>query len=161
MIPSTIYGIATGKLVELGLQNAHSIQVPALVDASLDRGQGGMVGEGKNLWPNVHVEDGTPIYLDVCKSCIDRINLVADLYIVLYNAIVANQDKVGHGREGIYFGENGEHSLYDVGKAVAQALVDAGKGKSLEPTTFSKEEIDKYFGVGFSSFWKYLLTHHT
>jgi hypothetical protein len=61
VIPSTIYGIATGKLVELGVQNAHSIQVPALVDASLARGQGGMVGEGKNLWPNVHVEDGTHV----------------------------------------------------------------------------------------------------
>ncbi|KAF9466577.1 hypothetical protein BDZ94DRAFT_1319443 [Collybia nuda] len=128
VVPSTIYGIATGKLVELGLQNPHSIQVPALVDASLARGQGGMVGEGKNLWPNVHVED------------------VADLYVVLYDSIVAEPDKVGHGREGIYFGENGEHSLYDVGKAIAKALVDAGKGRSPEPTTFTQEEIEKYFG---------------
>jgi len=128
VIPSTIYGIATGKLVELGIQNPHSIQVPALIDASLDRGQGGVVGEGKNLWPNVNVED------------------VADLFVVLFNSIVSNPEKTGHGREGIYFGENGEHKLYDVSKAVAQVLFDLGKGKSPEPTTFTKEDIDKYFG---------------
>jgi hypothetical protein len=75
--------------------------------------------------------------------------LVADLYIDLYNAIIANPNEVGHGREGIYFGENGEHSMYEVGKVLAQLLVDAGKGKSPEPATFTQEEVDKYFGVCF------------
>jgi len=55
--PSTIYGHATGRLVDLGIQNKSSIQIPILIKASLDRGQGGMVGEGKNLWPNVHIDD--------------------------------------------------------------------------------------------------------
>lgn len=149
MFPSLIYGIATGKLVELGLQNPYSIQIPALIDASLARGQGGMVGEGKNIWVNVHIEDGMHIYLDDRQSGTDHGNTVADLYIDLYNAILANPDKVGHGREGIYFGENGELRFYDISKAVAQALVDAGKGKSPEPTPFTKEELHKYFGVGF------------
>ncbi|KAH7915630.1 hypothetical protein BJ138DRAFT_1176400 [Hygrophoropsis aurantiaca] len=129
ILPSTIYGIASSPVVDLGLQNPHSIQIPGLIKASLDRGQGGMVGEGKNLWPNVHIDD------------------IADLYIVLYDAIITG--KAGHGREGFYFGTNGEHKLYDVGQAVAQALYDSGKGKSPDPTTFSEEEIQKYFGSAY------------
>ncbi|KAG5652021.1 hypothetical protein H0H81_006574 [Sphagnurus paluster] len=99
IFPSTIYGIASGKLVDLGIQNPYSVQIPALIDASLDRGASGMVGKGKNIWPNVHIDD------------------VADLYIILYDWIKTNPE-TGHGREGFYFGENGEHTLYDVGKAV-------------------------------------------
>ncbi|KAF8199609.1 hypothetical protein BJ912DRAFT_1139672 [Pholiota molesta] len=126
ILPSTIYGIAKGVLVEKGIQNPHSIQVPALITASLDRGRGGMVGAGKNLWPDVDIED------------------VADLYLVLFDAI-RKDPTTGHGREGYYFGENGEHSLYEVGKAIGEALVALGKSDNPEPTTFTKEEIDKYF----------------
>ncbi|KAF8149876.1 hypothetical protein B0H34DRAFT_678825 [Crassisporium funariophilum] len=127
VIPSTIYGIASGELVEKGIQNAHSIQVPELIRAALARGEGGTVGAGKNFWPNVHIND------------------VADLYIVLYDSILSNP-ATGHGREGYYFGENGEHTLYDVGKAIGEAVVAIGKGKNPGPTTFTKEELDKYLG---------------
>ncbi|KAH9481425.1 Oxidase ucsJ [Psilocybe cubensis] len=127
ILPSTIWGIATGILVEKGIQNPHSIQVPALIRASLDRGRAGMVGAGKNLWPDVNIEE------------------VADLYIVLFNAIRSNPSTTGHGREGIYFGESGEHSLYEVCKAIGQAMVALGKSDNPEPTTFTKEELDKYF----------------
>lgn len=72
---------------------------------------------------------------------------VADLYIILFSAIRANPDKVGHGRDGYYFGENGEHILYDVGKEVGRALVALGKTSSDEPTTFTQEDLDKYFKV--------------
>ncbi|KAG6892211.1 hypothetical protein C0992_001465, partial [Termitomyces sp. T32_za158] len=61
ILPSTIYGLASNKLVDLGIQNPHSIQIPALIDVSLNRGQGGMVGEGKNIWPNVHIDDSTEV----------------------------------------------------------------------------------------------------
>ncbi|KAF8807005.1 NAD(P)-binding protein [Phlegmacium glaucopus] len=126
ILPSTIYGIAAGDLVEHGIQNPHSQQVPALIQAGLGRGRAGMVGEGKNLWPNVNIEE------------------VADLYVVLYDSIVSNP-ATGHGREGIYFGVSGEHTLYDVGKAVGEALVAIGKADNPEPTTFTKEDIDRYF----------------
>lgn len=58
ILPSTIYGIASGSLVDAGLQNAHSQQIPTLVKLSQERGRAGMVGEGKNIWPNVHIQDG-------------------------------------------------------------------------------------------------------
>lgn len=57
-----------------------------------------------------------------------------------------------HGREGIYFGENGEHSFYENAKAIGEALAAIGKLDNPEPTVFTKEELVKYFGV--SSFGK-------
>ena len=69
---------------------------------------------------------------------------MADLYIVLYDSIVTNPATTGHGREGFYFGVNGEHTLYDVGKAIGEALVAIGKIDNPEPTTLTKEELDKY-----------------
>ncbi|KAL5486104.1 hypothetical protein ACEPAI_7148 [Sanghuangporus weigelae] len=128
ILPSTIYGIANNGLTEAGIQNPHSIQVPVLIRTSLARGQGGMVGLGKNKWPNVHIDD------------------VTDLYIVLFDKVRADVNSVPHGREGFFFGASDEHDLYDVSKAIAQALVELGRGQSPEPTTFTEEEIDKYFG---------------
>jgi hypothetical protein len=58
-----IYGMATGKLVELGIQNPHSLQIPAVIKSSIARGQAGMVGLGKNIWANVHIDDGTRWFL--------------------------------------------------------------------------------------------------
>ncbi|KAJ7020329.1 NAD(P)-binding protein [Mycena alexandri] len=127
VLPSTIYGLAKGQLVDAGLQNPHSQQIPALISAALDRGRAGMVGEGKNLWPNVEIHE------------------LADLYTILYDNIVENPD-LGHGWNGFYFGASGEHSLLDVGKAIGEALVATGKSDNPEPTTFSQEELDKYFG---------------
>ncbi|KAF9266638.1 NAD(P)-binding protein [Marasmius fiardii PR-910] len=128
ILPSTIYSIAKGPLFDAGISNPHSIQVPALIRASLDRKQAGMVGDGVNLWPNVDVHE------------------LADLYSLLYDSIIKKPDQTGHGREGFYFGASGEHSLYEVGKAIGEALVDLGISQKPEPTTFSQQEIDKYFG---------------
>jgi len=126
ILPSTIYGIAQGKLVENGIQNPHSIQIPLIIRVSLDRGQGGMVGEGKNIWPNVHIEE------------------LADLYIALFNSIRTNPG-TGHGRNGFYFGESDEHTLHQIAKAVSEALVKLGKGTNPEASTFTQEELNKYF----------------
>ena len=75
---------------------------------------------------------------------------VADLYIVLYDSII-NNPATGHGREGFYFGVNGEHTLYDVCKAIGEALVAVGKADNPEPTAFTNEEIIRYFGVQVSN----------
>lgn len=127
VLPSTIYGIATGKLFDLGISNAHSIQVPVAIKASLDRGQGGVIGEGKNIWPNVEIHEQ------------------AELYQVVLDAALANPN-TPHGREGYYFGASDEYKLYDLAKAYSRALYDLGKGKSPEPTPFTAEEAQKYFG---------------
>lgn len=73
---------------------------------------------------------------------------VADLYIVLFDRIRADPEGTPNGREGYYFGASGEHNLYDVCKKIAEVLVQKGKGKSPEPTTFTQADLDKYFGRG-------------
>ena len=55
--PATVYGIADHALTKAGISNPHSMQVPALIRASLDRGRAGMVGLGKNIWHNVHTDE--------------------------------------------------------------------------------------------------------
>ncbi|KAI5122913.1 hypothetical protein M0805_007591 [Coniferiporia weirii] len=127
ILPSTIYSIPRNGLTEAGIQNPHSIQIPQLIRASIDRGQGGVVGLGKNVWPNVHIDD------------------VADLYIVLFDKIRADPEGTPHGREGYYFGASGEHVMLDVCNTVAKTLVALGKGKSPDATTFTQEDLDKYF----------------
>jgi len=124
ILPSTIYGIAKGKLVDIGVQHRYSVQLPLSIKESLLREQAGVVGEGKNIWPNVNIED------------------IADLYIVLYDAIVSDPS-TGHGRAGFYFGENGEYTLYEVSKTIAEAMLALGLGKTVEPTPYTEEEYKK------------------
>jgi len=121
IMPSTIWGMANGILVEQGIQNRHSVQVPYLIRVALQRGRAGMVGEGKNIWPDVNVEE------------------LADLYLLLFNTILTDPN-TPHGREGYYFGESDEHTLYEVGKAIGEALVELGKSDNPEPSSFTKEE---------------------
>jgi len=128
ILPPTIYGKATGKLYDLGISNPHSIQIPVAIRTALDRGQGGVIGEGKNIWP--HVE----------------LNELADMYEILFDATLADPN-LAHGREGYYFAENGEYKLHDVAKAYSQALYDLGRGKSPDPTTYSDQEVQQYFGA--------------
>ncbi|CCM05823.1 uncharacterized protein FIBRA_08057 [Fibroporia radiculosa] len=128
ILPSTIYGLATGPLVDAGISNPQSIQIPNIIRASIDRKQGGVVGLGKALWPDVHIDD------------------VADLYIVLFDAITRDNKGIGHGWEGFYFGENGEHSWYDISKSISVAFVELGIGGTDSPTCFTTEELIKYWG---------------
>ena len=78
-------------------------------------------------------------------------NTEGDLFIILWDAVVSNPEKIGHGRDGFYFGENGEHLWYDISKAIGKALVKRGISKSDEPTPFTTEELVKYFGSEVSS----------
>ena len=69
-----------------------------------------------------------------------------DLYILLLDVVTKPGDTAPHGREGYYFTANGECTLYDMCKAVGEALVAAGVATEAEPDTLSQEECDKYFG---------------
>ena len=66
--------------------------------------------------------------------------------MVLFDAIVRSPDSTGHGWEGFYFGESGEHSWYQISKTIGDALVQLGIAAEAEPTSFSTEELVKYFG---------------
>jgi hypothetical protein len=86
--------------------------------------------------------------------------LVADLYILLLNKSRSSSPPPS-GREGIFFGVNGEHKLYDVYKVrsllpssveavspaslqhVAKALVEVGAISTDEPTALTDDEISQ------------------
>jgi hypothetical protein len=71
ILPSTIYGMATGKIADLGVQHIHSIQLPGLIKISMARGQAGIVGEGKNIWPNVEIGERGYTF---CEFFTSRVN---------------------------------------------------------------------------------------
>jgi nucleoside-diphosphate-sugar epimerase len=129
-LPSTIYGIANTLLTSLGVQNPYSKQIPRLIKAGLAREQGGVVGKGLNAWPSVHVDD------------------IATLYTTIFDAARKGPDATGHGRQGYYFGENGEYSVGELSQAIAKLLYEAGLGKSPEATLFTGDELTKHVGVG-------------
>jgi hypothetical protein len=66
---------------------------------------------------------------------------------VLYSAILSDPERVGHGREGFYFGENGEYTVVDAAKAIGEALYALGKVKTPEPSEYTEADLKKYFGV--------------
>ena len=55
--PSTIYGFPTHELVGAGISNPLSVQIPRIIRASIARGRAGVVGAGKAVWPDVHIDD--------------------------------------------------------------------------------------------------------
>lgn len=135
--PGTVFGTVSGPLVDLGIQNEHSIQFPLLFKVAIARKRSDYIGLGKNIWPAVEVND------------------TADLYLILFNAIRSNPDSVPFGREGIYFAESSEYTGYEIAKATSEALVELGVSQPHEPTAFKPEELDEYFGI----FWPFLSTN--
>ncbi|KIY44023.1 hypothetical protein FISHEDRAFT_52388, partial [Fistulina hepatica ATCC 64428] len=125
VLPSVIYGLAGGPLVNAHIQNHRSIGVPLLLKNALDRGRAGMIGPGTAVWPHVHIDE------------------LADLYMLVFDG--ARAESIGHGREGYYFGANGEFSWLQLAQAVGKAVVAAGRAEDPEPVSFTEEEILKYF----------------
>lgn len=160
VLPSTIYGRAVGSLVDAGLQNNRSQQIPGLVRISLDLRRPAMVGEGKNIWPNVHISEGA--HYGPCPSVFFA-NLsftVTDLYILLVDLLIPhdvgpehispniNDPAFAHGVSGYYFAENGEHTLYSISETIGSILVDMKKTSDPRPRPLSEAEAKKYFPDG-------------
>jgi hypothetical protein len=88
---------------------------------------------------------------------------VADLYTLIFNKARSSND-FAHGREGLFFGANGEHKLYDLAEvpspklvqgpplivifvqAIGQALVALRRLGESKPMTLTDAEIQKFFG---------------
>jgi nucleoside-diphosphate-sugar epimerase len=131
--PSLIFGPATGAIFDAKLANPHSNFVHMYVKTAVDRGQPGMIGDGKNVWPVVHIRD------------------TAELFAVLFDNILKNSDGPGHGWNGFYFADNGHFTYVDLAREIGSALAKLGKISQASPTIYTKEELGKYFG-GVSAF---------
>ncbi|KDQ20599.1 hypothetical protein BOTBODRAFT_26603 [Botryobasidium botryosum FD-172 SS1] len=122
--PSTIYDIAhTNPVRKL------SQQIPNLIRTALAKEQTIYMGEGTNLWNNVHIYD------------------VAELYaLVLGYALAQNQHPSPPTNKfsNFFFGSIGEHAWGDVARSVAKILHAHGQIKS--PKAVSVEVSEELVG---------------
>jgi len=118
--PSTIYDIAHTNPVRKISQ-----QIPVLVRTALERGQTIYIGEGTNIWNNVHVYD------------------VADLYALVFGyALRQNQHPAPPVNKfsNFFFGSVGEHVWGDVARSVAKILHAHGQVSSPEAVSVEPSE---------------------
>ncbi|GAD91906.1 nucleoside-diphosphate-sugar epimerase [Paecilomyces variotii No. 5] len=94
--PPTIYGPGRGPV------NTKSIQAYLLAAAVLKRKKGFLVGEGKNVWHQVHVQD------------------LSNVYLALGDAAAAGGGKATWNDAGYYLAENGSFVWGDIERAVAK-----------------------------------------
>ncbi|KAK7460538.1 hypothetical protein VKT23_009259 [Stygiomarasmius scandens] len=128
IIPSIIWGEPRTELVKDGIQNAHSIPIPLAASVMLDIGQSAVTGDGI---PRLnHVE----------------VNELADLYVALYDAVRVDSDgtRIGHGKNGYYFAENGECSWMQIGVAMGRALQSLDPSKPATVRSYTPEEESRY-----------------
>lgn len=98
--PPTIYGPGRGP------GNQKSVQAYWLSAAVLKRKQGFLVGQGKNTWHQVHVQD------------------LSGVYLALGEAAAAGGGNATWGDEGYYLAENGSFVWGDIARAVARAAYE-------------------------------------
>jgi len=129
--PSVIYGLATGRLVDAGIQNSVPTALMLMAKLGLQRGQLGVVGPQKNVWGVVDIHD------------------VANLYFIIFSAIVAGKT-IPYGADGHYFAENGFLAVGLFQDKMAQALYELGALKTPEVSELTEKELEgtvvRYFG---------------
>nr|ODN92615.1 NAD dependent epimerase/dehydratase [Cryptococcus depauperatus CBS 7841] len=133
VLPSTIWGCGQGEVYEKSLSHATSQQMPLLIEIAIKRKRAGVVGKGQcaNIWPHISIVD------------------LGHLYRLVWEQSTVTKPVIGHGPAGYYFGISGEYTLLGATSAIGQSLAKYGalpKGTETSPTTFTKEEIDLYFG---------------
>ncbi|KAH9903077.1 NAD-P-binding protein [Cubamyces lactineus] len=126
VMPSQVYGVATGPLVDAGIANPHTLVIPLFVRAALKRGSVGVMGKGVTRWTNVHIDD------------------VTDFYILLLDAILQDPTKVSHGRNGYFILDNGELETRETLQAVADALFALGRISTRELVPYAPGEAGQY-----------------
>lgn len=99
--PTMIYGKGTGPKVD-------SIQVPWLIALAQESGAGRHVGDGANIWSNVHIDD------------------LVDLYLLALDSAPAGS---------FFFAEQGECRLRDVAVAIGKML---GFGGATQPISIEE-----------------------
>ncbi|KAF1815865.1 NAD(P)-binding protein [Eremomyces bilateralis CBS 781.70] len=107
--------------------------LPELARATLERGHGILVGEGKNIWSAVHVAD------------------LSDVFLKLAEAAVQGGGRATWGTDGYYFAENGEVEWGLVSRAVVKEALKNGwiaKGEDGMETITTEEEGNKVAPFG-------------
>lgn len=95
--PSLIYGEGLGEKKD-------SIQVPRLIALARERGVPLHVGEGLNIWSNVHIAD------------------VCDLYLLAIERALPGS---------LFYVENGEMSMKDLAQSIGRMMGNGGRAEAL------------------------------
>ncbi|TCD65049.1 hypothetical protein EIP91_003287 [Steccherinum ochraceum] len=129
--PPFIYGLATGRFVDAGLQNPVPTAVMVLARMACERGVFGRVGEAGNVWSAVeaHLVPRTSF-------------IVAKLELHIFTSVL--EGKPLASGQAYYTGVDGEVVVRDVFAQIAAALHETGKLASAEITQLTPEEIAKW-----------------
>ena len=106
--PPAIYG--SGR----GTGNTRSTQVYILASTVLKRGKGIQVGEGKNIWHEVHIQD------------------LSNVYLALAEAAAVGGGRATWGNEGYYLVEDGSFVWGNVERLIDQSAYENGFIKTPE-----------------------------
>jgi nucleoside-diphosphate-sugar epimerase len=123
--PPCIYGPGRGP------GNQRSIQGPDMAKAVLQRGKGFQVGEGKNIWAEVHVQDLSEAFLALVTA-----------------AMQPGGGKATWNDKGLYYVENGEFVWGDISKRIAEAAEKKGLIKTAELDNVDQKEADELRAIG-------------
>ncbi|KAL2833112.1 transcription factor/nuclear export subunit protein 2-domain-containing protein [Aspergillus pseudoustus] len=117
--PPTIYGPGRGP------GNQKSVQAYWLAAAVIKRKKGFLVGEGKNIWHQVHVQD------------------LSDLFFRLGEAAAAGGGDATWNEKGYYLAENGPFVWGDIQRVVAKTAYEKNLIPSPEVDSISDAEVTK------------------
>lgn len=155
ILPSTIWGIASGRMVDAKFQNPHSQQVPSLIKFAYARRAAGYVGAGMNVWPHISIDDGKRkrIILRQCSFDLSFI-AVSNLYVEIYRQVIHESNEVPHGPSGFFNAENGKYQYKDLAQYIANALnvEDPIKFPSNNVIPFNEVEMKEKKVIHFFSF---------
>ncbi|TCD67322.1 hypothetical protein EIP91_000243 [Steccherinum ochraceum] len=124
IIPPLIYGLATGRFVDAGIQNPVTTSVMFLDAIRQKRGLFGRIGPGKNVYATVEVHDVARLYLTMLDAALERKQIA--------------------GGSAYYTAVDGEVTLGDFTQAVASELHNAGVTDTEEVTEVTAEEAKKW-----------------
>ncbi|KAF2714964.1 NAD(P)-binding protein [Pleomassaria siparia CBS 279.74] len=108
-----------------GPDNQKSIQIYTMTRAILKRGIGFHVGEGKNVWTEVHVQD------------------LSNVFVALVNAALEDGGKATWNDEGYYFAENGDILWGEVATTITKIAYEKKLINSPNVDNVSPEKADE------------------
>ena len=123
--PPTIYGPGRGP------DNSRSIQLPKAAESMLKHKKGWVIGKGKNIWHQVHVQD------------------LSDLYLLLVEAAVNGGSPATWNDQGYYFAEHGGEFVWgDLLKAVAKDAHSKDFLSSADVESLTADQVQGLFPGG-------------
>ena len=140
--PPLIWGLATGKLVDAGLQNPVQTGLLVIGRICVERGQFGSVGAQKNAWSTIEVHDRRCSCVHSVLKMLIYLFVVADLHVMLFTQAYLEGKNIAGG-SAYYFSANGDVVTKDWLPVAAKALHKYGALKTAEIKPFTAEELQK------------------